>query len=500
MEKSELLRIWNRYEAELRKFEEELRWKTYTPYKKIHAKDEFEYGDLQEEKLFLLPKTFNYVQLHELAAPAKPPLIIELPTEPATSQLLIDPDSENFSYKIGQKIGQIVISSIKNTINYDKEKNKFFTPTFVDDIRKYATEVSKNREKIIDTFNKHFNEALENFEKISSGIKSPNSEANIRLLEKINHDYYLPNFLTLNSNFFIDDERKILLINFDFPSYQKVSFNIDEIKKYGKVTASQIKKLIRKCLYSMMIRYAYLGARYRIGNFYDSVAINVEQSWTDGATGQPRHGIIASLFAKCSELDGLNLAQIDPEACFKHLKGISLQALDKPTVIRPIFAFNKEDDRIVESKDLNETFFENSNLAAMDWEDFEHLVAQLFEWEFAKDGVEVKVTRASRDRGVDAILFDPNPLRGGKYVLQAKRYTQTVDVSAVRDLYGTVMNEGANRGILITTAGFGPDSYEFAKDKPISLVDGQNLLVMLQKHGWEFRIDLEEARLHAQNK
>jgi len=62
------------------------------------------------------------------------------------------------------------------------------------------------------------------------------------------------------------------------------------------------------------------------------------------------------------------------------------------------------------------------------------------------------------------------------------------------------MNEGANRGILITTAGFGQDSYEFAKDKPISLVDGQNLLVMLQKHGWEFRIDLEEARLHAQNK
>jgi restriction system protein len=62
------------------------------------------------------------------------------------------------------------------------------------------------------------------------------------------------------------------------------------------------------------------------------------------------------------------------------------------------------------------------------------------------------------------------------------------------------MNEGANRGILITTAGFGPDSYEFAKDKPISLVDGQNLIVMLQKHGKKFRIDLEEARLQTQNK
>jgi len=83
---------------------------------------------------------------------------------------------------------------------------------------------------------------------------------------------------------------------------------------------------------------------------------------------------------------------------------------------------------------------------------------------------------------------------GGKTVVQAKRYTRTVEVAAVRDLYGTVINEGANRGILITTSSFGPDSYEFAKDKPISLVDGQNLIAMLRKHGRNYRIDLVEAR------
>ena len=91
-------------------------------------------------------------------------------------------------------------------------------------------------------------------------------------------------------------------------------------------------------------------------------------------------------------------------------------------------------------------------------------------------------------------MYDPDPLRGGKYVLQAKRYTRPVDVAAVRDLYGTVVNEGANRGILVTTSGFGPDAYDFAKDKPISLVDGPNLVAMLRKHGRRYRIDLEEAR------
>ena len=156
-------------------------------------------------------------------------------------------------------------------------------------------------------------------------------------------------------------------------------------------------------------------------------------------------------------------------------------------------SLDKDDPRLVEGKDLN--LDEGTNLAAMPWEDFEHLVAQIFELEFSKSGVEVKVTQVSRDRGVDAILFDPDPLKGGKYILQAKRYTRTVDVASVRDLYGTVVNEGANRGILITTSSYGPDAYEFAKDKPITLIDGSNLLSIFEKHQMNYRIDLEEARL-----
>jgi restriction system protein len=94
---------------------------------------------------------------------------------------------------------------------------------------------------------------------------------------------------------------------------------------------------------------------------------------------------------------------------------------------------------------------------------------------------------------VDAVAFDPDPVKGGKYVIQAKRYTNTVDVSAVRDLYGTVLNEGANRGILVTTSNYGRDAYEFAQDKPITLLNGENLLYLLQKHGYHYRIDSSEA-------
>jgi restriction system protein len=130
----------------------------------------------------------------------------------------------------------------------------------------------------------------------------------------------------------------------------------------------------------------------------------------------------------------------------------------------------------------------------MDWEDFEHLVREVFEQEFSKNGGEVKITRASRDGGVDAVAFAPDPIRGGKIVIQAKRYTATVGVSAVRDLYGTVMNEGANKGILVTTADYGPDALEFAKGKPLALLNGGNLLHLLERHGHRARIDIREAR------
>jgi len=130
----------------------------------------------------------------------------------------------------------------------------------------------------------------------------------------------------------------------------------------------------------------------------------------------------------------------------------------------------------------------------MDWEDFEHLIRELFEREFKTSGGEVRVTQASRDGGVDAIAFDPDPIRGGKIVIQAKRYTNTVGVAAVRDLYGTVHNEGATKGILVTTSDYGPDAYAFAKDKPLTLLNGANLLHLLGKHGTRAKIDIAEAR------
>ncbi len=254
------------------------------------------------------------------------------------------------------------------------------------------------------------------------------------------------------------------------------------------------KKLVKESMFSIIIFLGHILSIQVNERWIKQIAINVKQSWYDPATGQPKEGIIASVMGSTDYFKDLNLTKVDPTSCIRQLKGIITPSMEKQSPIKPIFTLNTDDSRFIESQDIDSSLLDESNLAAMPWEDFEQLVRQLFAWEYANNGVDVEVTKASRDRGVDAILFDPDPIRGGKYVIQAKCYTRTVDVAAVRDLYGTVMNEGANRGILITTSSYGPDAYEFAKDKPISLIDGPNLIEMLRKHGKNYRIDLDEAR------
>ena len=207
------------------------------------------------------------------------------------------------------------------------------------------------------------------------------------------------------------------------------------------------------------------------------------------AISPPFHSV---MLVRKEQFEEIDLDHVDPKACFKALKGVSAAKLIDVTPVNPVLILDKTDHRFIDGH--NVTTHSGTNLASMDWQEFEQLVRQVLEMEFGKDGGEVKVTRASRDGGVDAVIFDPDPLRGGKIIVQAKRYTNTVPVSAVRDLYGTLINEGVSSGILITTSDYGPDSYDFAKDKPLKLLNSGHLLGLLQKNGMQGYIDLEEAK------
>ena len=297
-------------------------------------------------------------------------------------------------------------------------------------------------------------------------------------------------------------DTKTLLIEYqipyidDLPTLKEVKYIQSKEEFQEKVISKvELNRLFDEVIYQTALRTLHEIFESDVINAIDAIVFNGRVKFIDRSLGHETSACIISIQASKEEFMAINLAQIQVRDCFKALKGVASSKLHGISPIAPIMNMKREDDRFVSAQAVVNTLDDSTNLAAMDWQDFEHLIREIFEKEFSANGGEVKITQASRDGGVDAVAFDPDPIRGGKIVIQAKRYTNTVTVSAVRDLYGTVMNEGATKGILVTTSDFGPDAYNFIKGKPLSLLNGANLLYLLKSHGHKARIDIQEAKL-----
>ncbi|MFD4909936.1 restriction endonuclease [Kitasatospora purpeofusca] len=120
-------------------------------------------------------------------------------------------------------------------------------------------------------------------------------------------------------------------------------------------------------------------------------------------------------------------------------------------------------------------------LLEMDPIEFERLIARLME----SMGMKVELTARSKDGGVDVRGIDSDPFRGGNVIVQVKRYRDTVTPSVVRDLFGTLQHDrAATKAVLVTTSKFGPSSHQFVSGKPITLINGSELVGLLKHHGF----------------
>ena len=146
--------------------------------------------------------------------------------------------------------------------------------------------------------------------------------------------------------------------------------------------------------------------------------------------------------------------------------------------------FSMADPRVIDPIDDISGIDKRPNLLGLTPKEFEAFIQNLF----TKMGFDTKLYQASGDSGINLVAYDPHPITGGKFIVQAKLYTRTVQTTHVRDLWGTVQHERATKGIMITTSGYGPDSYKFADGKPLNLIDGSGLLALCQQFDIPARI------------
>lgn len=291
-------------------------------------------------------------------------------------------------------------------------------------------------------------------------------------------------------------ESRELVIEYQLPVFGIVPAEQEYkyVKTRDTIDVKPRKAIEAKAFYQDIVAAVTLRTVHEVveadrGDHLQVVTFNGFVETVDPATGRDMRPFLVSIRATKGEFEHIDLSRVDKRAC---LRSLGAQVSPQPAEmlpVRPIVEFDMFDRRFVQETDVISTLDSRPNLMDLNPQDFENLVCNLF----AKMGLESKLTQASRDGGVDVIAFDNRPIFGGKVVIQAKRYKNTVGVSAVRDLYGTLMNEGANKGILVTTSGFGPDAFTFAKDKPIELLDGGHLLSLLEQMGVKARIIIPES-------
>lgn len=113
-------------------------------------------------------------------------------------------------------------------------------------------------------------------------------------------------------------------------------------------------------------------------------------------------------------------------------------------------------------------------IAAMDWREFEMLLAA----GFRQRGFQVRERGgAGADGGVDLVL-----VRGGeRFLVQCKHWrANAVGVEVVRELYGVMVAAGAAGGYVVTSGTFTRPARDFASGRNIELVDGSDLLPLLR--------------------
>jgi restriction system protein len=111
-----------------------------------------------------------------------------------------------------------------------------------------------------------------------------------------------------------------------------------------------------------------------------------------------------------------------------------------------------------------------ADLAALSPNEFEAITAAAFEAKGWR--VEIIGRQGQADGGLDLMLY-----KGGRRIVaQCKRYAAKVGAPTVRETMGVMMHHRAHGAYVVALSGFTRQAREWAKGKPLRLIDGQQLL------------------------
>lgn len=120
-------------------------------------------------------------------------------------------------------------------------------------------------------------------------------------------------------------------------------------------------------------------------------------------------------------------------------------------------------------------------LKRLSWDDFERLVMELF----SKQGWNVIGNeKKGADGGVDIWIQKKSWTKKNiSAIVQCKRYDDAlVTIKVIREMYGLMYEYGVDEVYIVTTSRFTKECHSFIKEKPITLIDGIDLIQLILKY------------------
>ncbi|MBU1737110.1 MAG: DUF2034 domain-containing protein [Proteobacteria bacterium] len=123
------------------------------------------------------------------------------------------------------------------------------------------------------------------------------------------------------------------------------------------------------------------------------------------------------------------------------------------------------------------------SIRALGWKEFEELVGEAYR----RQGYSVVENHgAGPDGGVDLVLNKD----GMTTLVQCKHWKiLKVGVKVIRELFGVMASQGAQKGIVISSGEFTKDAIDFANSNSVELINGTKLLAMIGEVKKEHRIE-----------
>ncbi|MFH1522029.1 MAG: hypothetical protein ABIF18_03650, partial [archaeon] len=223
-------------------------------------------------------------------------------------------------------------------------------------------QIVKNRFAILEkdweiekeTYSNNQKEHNDKIEKLKNSYSLKNPEAVIQYCEMVLNNSQYPETFPKDFDLDYNSDSKLLIVEYvlpvpeDLPTLTEVKYiaSKKELKEL-LLSETQLLKNYDSVIYKMTLRTLHELFEADKAEALESIIFNGWVNTIDKATGKKINNCIVSIQTKKTEFKGIELSNVDPKTCFKHLKGIGISKLSDITVVQPIAQINRNDKRFI---------------------------------------------------------------------------------------------------------------------------------------------------------